>query len=185
MPWIKVIDENGAEGRLKEIYERIRKERGKVSNIMRIQSLHPEAMAAHMDLYLSVMFGDSGLSREEREMIATVVSVVNGCAYCTNHHAEALDHYWKDEKKLDAFLRDFESAGLPERSSSIFRYAVKLTETPSKMTQEDIETLRNSGLSDKDILDIDLIVGYFNFVNRIANGLGVEFSPEEVRGYNV
>ena len=43
--------------------------------------------------------------------------------------------------------------------------------------------LRAEGLSDKDILDLTLIVGYFNFVNRIAMGLGVEFSAEEMSGY--
>jgi len=46
------------------------------------------------------------------------------------------------------------------------------------------ERLRQAGFSDEDILSINLIVSYFNFVNRIALGLGVEFSEAEVRGYN-
>jgi uncharacterized peroxidase-related enzyme len=185
MSWIEIIEEDEADDRLKRVYERIRMERGKISNIMRVQSLHPKAMAAHLDLYLSVMFGVSDLSREEHEMIATAVSSANGCPYCTNHHGEALNHYWKDEKKLESFVRDIDSIELPERSRRMLHYAIKLTKTPKEMAEEDVEHLRESGLSDRDILDIDLIVSYFNFVNRVANGLGVEFSPEETRGYDV
>jgi len=51
--------------------------------------------------------------------------------------------------------------------------------------QEDIDSLRNAGYSDEDILNINLIMSYFNFVNRIALGLGVEYSEEEARGYKV
>jgi len=53
------------------------------------------------------------------------------------------------------------------------------------MKREDIDALRDAGYSDVDILNINLIMSYFNFVNRIALGLGVEYSSEEVRGYKV
>jgi alkylhydroperoxidase family enzyme len=52
------------------------------------------------------------------------------------------------------------------------------------MTESDLGELRAEGLSDDDILDLTLIVGYFNFVNRIALGLGVSFSEDELSGYN-
>ena len=51
------------------------------------------------------------------------------------------------------------------------------------MTEVDLGELRAEGLSDADILDITLIVGYFNFVNRIALGLGVTFNHDELSGY--
>jgi len=57
-------------GRAKKIYDRIKKKRGKLSNIMKIHSLNPKAMEKHMQLYLSIMFGSSKLSRLEREIIA-------------------------------------------------------------------------------------------------------------------
>ena len=63
------------------------------------------------------------------------------------------------------------------------RHADKLTSAPSAMTESDLGELRAVGLSDKDILDLTLIVGYFNFVNRIALGLGVDFSADEKSGY--
>ncbi len=185
MPWIKTIDEEEAAGDLKDIYLGIRSKRGKVSNIMMLQSLNPKAMRAHMDLYLSLMFQRSGLSREEQEMLATVVSVANGCDYCSNHHGEALNKYWKDQERLETFKRDHTSFHLPVRARKMLEYAIKLTKDPEKMKEEDVLALRESGLSDEDILRINMITSYFNFVNRIATGLGVEFTEEEMRGYKV
>jgi len=184
MPWINVIDENNATGELKEIYNKIKKERGKLSNIMKIHSLNPDAMKRHMELYISLMFGKSDLSREEREFIAVVVSKINRCEYCINHHKEALMFYWKNKEKLNRFLYDFNSVTLSKREHAILGYVSKLTRTPSDICKDDTEKLRNVGFTDNEILDVTLICSYFNFVNRIALGLGVEFSEEEVKGYN-
>jgi len=183
MSWIQVIDKNEATGRLKKIYDEITEKRGKISNIMKIHSLNPDAMKNHMNLYLSLMFGKSNLSREERELIGVVVSKINKCDYCINHHAEALNFYWKDSDKLKIFLKSFDSVDLTRRQRGIIEYVVKLTKNPSDITKDDIEKLRKSGFSDEEILDINLICCYFNFVNRIALGLGVEFSNDEVKGY--
>jgi uncharacterized peroxidase-related enzyme len=178
-----MIEEDEASGKLKKLYEEIKQKRGKISNIMRIHSLNPEAMKKHMDLYLIVMFQSSGLSREEREFIAVVVSVINNCEYCINHHAEALNHYWKNREKISRLLSDFSSVNLSNRQRTMLDYVIKLTKSPSLAKRNDVELLKNNGYSDKEILDINLITSYFNFVNRIALGLGVEFSEEEIRGY--
>ncbi len=183
MAWIKIIDENDAEGDLKKIYQDISKKRGKLSNIMRVHSLNPKAMEKHMDLYLSIMFNKSNLKRKERELIGVVVSSINKCNYCVNHHAEALNHYWKDKDRIKRLLTDYKKADLNKREEAILEYVIKLTKEPYKTNKNDIEKLRDSGFKDKDILDINLITSYFNFVNRIAIGLGVEFSKEEAKGY--
>lgn len=130
------------------------------------------------------MFGSSDLSREEREFIAVIVSTNNNCEYCIRHHAEALNHYWKDRNKIKKFIDDFNSIELSSKKQSILDYVVKLTKNQSTVEKADVDALRDSGFSDKDILDINLITCYFNFVNRIALGLGVKFSSEEIKGYN-
>ena len=73
MPWIEVVGESDASVPLRQTYETIKGTRGKVANIMKIQSLNPRSMKNHMDLYLTLMFGPSGLKRDERELIAVVV----------------------------------------------------------------------------------------------------------------
>jgi len=53
-------------------------------------------------------------------------------------------------------------------------YAVLLTESPSTVSRDDIADLREEGLTDEDILDLNQVVSYFNYVNRVAEGLGVK-----------
>lgn len=182
MAWIRTVGEGEAKGELEEVYDRIAGERGKVAEIMRVQGLHPRALAAHLDLYLALMFCPGELAREERELIAVVVSGANGCGYCLAHHLEALAHYWPGEMAQRA-ARDWRSLRLPQRLVRILEYAEKLTREPASVSEGDIRSLREVGLSDRGILEVNLIVGYFNFANRIALGLGIEPSPEEVSGY--
>lgn len=184
MSWIDVVDEDEADDRLAEVYEQIAGARGKVSNIMRVHSLKPEAMDTHMELYKAVMFGKSGLSREEREVVATAVSVANGCPYCVHHHAEALRAYWRDDDRVDAFAtepRTFD--GLDERQRALVDYALAVTDDPGDVDESTIDTLRDQGFDDEEILCVNLVASYFNFVNRIALGLGVGFDDDEVKGY--
>ena len=183
MSWIDEVEVGEAEGKLAKTYAALIEKRGKVSNILKVHSLNPEAMQDHLDLYMTIMFGKSGLSRAEREAVAVVVSANNDCAYCVNHHAEALRRYIKDDETLEMLMSADGLETLEPRLSNIVRHAEKLTTAPSAMTESDLGELRAVGLSDKDILDLSLVTAYFNFVNRIALGLGVEFTPEEMAGY--
>lgn len=81
MPWIEWIDEDAAEGELTEIYDRLKTPMGKMDHVLKIHSLNPRSLGRHYDLYRHLMFGPSGLSRAQREMIAVVVSTVNQCHY--------------------------------------------------------------------------------------------------------
>jgi len=81
MAWIKTIEPEEAMGELKAEYTKAIRRAGKVFNILKVQSLNPAALKASMGMYLTTMHGPSGLSRAEREMLATVVSWANHCFY--------------------------------------------------------------------------------------------------------
>lgn len=81
MAWIKMISEAEAAGKLKAAYEKLCEPWGGVDNIMKIHSLNLRSLWAHFELYKTVMYGRSGLSRVQREMIAVVVSAANHCHY--------------------------------------------------------------------------------------------------------
>lgn len=183
MSWIDEIDEQQASGELAKIYKELSEKRGKVANILKVHSLNPNALRAHLDLYMALLFGRSGLSRADRESIAVVVSASNDCAYCVNHHAAALASYEKDANTMAAVRAAVSFEALPERSAVMLEHAAKLTRHPATVTRRDLDLLREQGFSDQDILDITLVTAYFNFVNRIALGLGVEYSEVEAQGY--
>lgn len=115
MAFIKIINESVAEGELKTVYDEIIKGRGKLSNIMKIHSLNPESMVRHMDLYKTLMFKKSDISRGLKETIAVVVSQANNCGYCVNHHAEALRFYWKDDNRVKLLIEHFNKIGFEEK----------------------------------------------------------------------
>ena len=183
MSWIDEVEISAAEGRLAEVYAELIAKRGKVSNILKVHSLNPEALGSHLDLYMTLMFGKSGLSRAEREAIAVVVSATNDCTYCVTHHVEALRRYIDDPETLAMLTEADGLETLEPRLSNIVRYAEKLTSAPAAMTETDLGELRAVSLSDNDILDLTLITGYYSFVNRIALGLGVSSSVDEISGY--
>ncbi len=80
--WIDTITEDAAEGLLQELYDAERdKSVGAVDNILKVHALHPGTMRAHIDLYRTVMYGRSGVTRIEREMIGVTVSKINSCHY--------------------------------------------------------------------------------------------------------
>lgn len=81
MPWIKTVAHEEAEGILKEEYDAALKRAGHIHNIVGLQSLRPRAMRASIRLYTELMHARSGLSRIQREAIATVVSRTLGCHY--------------------------------------------------------------------------------------------------------
>ena len=81
MAWINVIPEDKAEDDLAEQYSQLIEPWGGVDNILKIHSLNPESLHAHVVLYKTLMYGKSPIKRPQREMIAVVASVANRCTY--------------------------------------------------------------------------------------------------------
>jgi len=183
MAFIKTIVPEDAEGELKRIYQDLEKSRGKIAEVHKIQSLNPDALVAHMELYMAIMFGKSPLKRYQREMLGVVVSAGNRCEYCVNHHEQALLAYWKDKEKSRLLITDRSELELSDADRLLCKLAEDLTKNQDQDHSNHISGLRDTGLEDRAILDAVQVIAYFNFVNRMVLGLGVEFSEEEMKGY--
>ena len=83
---------------------------------------------------------------------------------------------------MTALCTDPQEAKLGVADQALCRYALKLTRTPAAITAHDVAALRDVGFDDRGIHDICAVVAYYNFVNRIADGLGVELEPESSEG---
>ncbi len=79
-----------------------------------------------------------------------------------------------ENDNYEQLIKDFRAANISNRELKMLEYAEKLTIDSSNITKEDITTLKEASFSDKDIFDINQVTAYFNYVNRIADGLGVE-----------
>lgn len=183
MAWIKVIEEDKAKGKLKKLYEEVKTPEGHIDHILKIHSLRPRTLSAHLSIYKAALHSKPNeLSPRERELIAVYVSRLNECDYCVKHHTAGLGQNIGDLELAVELGKA--SAGLPskveltERESAMCAYAAKLTTSPMAMEAGDMKNLREAGLSDAGILDLNQIVAYFAYANRTVNGLGVEIGDE-------
>jgi len=118
------------------------------------------------------MRGDSGLSKEQREMIAVVVSTINRCHYCMVSHGAALRKLTGDPVLVEQLRTNYKYADVDPRERAMLDFAVKLTEESHRASEQDVDALREAGWGDEDIMDITEVAAMFNFTNRLASGLG-------------
>ena len=120
-----------------------------------------------------------GLSAAEREMIAVVVSMANGCLYCLVAHGAALRAAWGDPVMADRITLDWRRAeALTDRQRAICAMAERLTRTPLECTEAELDELRRHGLSDEDAWDVIEVAAMYNFTNRLALATGQMPNPE-------
>lgn len=171
MSFIETINEENATGKLEKVYKKIAGARGGVANVMKIHSLNPRAMEDHFELYKTIMFRKSELSRTLREMIGVLVSAINECEYCIEHHCVPLRTMNVENDIIAALSRGEIPGELDEKNQSILYFSKKLTLQPKK-NKEAIEVLKKVGWGDSAVLDATMVCAYFNFVNRIVLALG-------------
>lgn len=177
MPLIKQIEPTNATGRLSRFYKAALDRGGYIAGIIKLMSQDPLSCEASVNLHDSLMNADNGLSRSQREMLATVVSNVNHCFYLTlSHSRNFAQESGKAEvaRKLIWNYQDCSEEELGGIDRALCDYAVKLTLVPGCMDPEDIEKLKSLGLGDQQITVAVQLIGYFNYANRVADGLTIE-----------
>jgi uncharacterized peroxidase-related enzyme len=127
-----------------------------------------------LDASERIMFGDSPLSRAERELIGTYVSSLNACDYCAGaHEAKARALGLSDEVTL-VLLQDPASAPIDERLKPVLALARKITLEPGKVVAGDLEDLRAVGWDEDAISSVIAVVAWFSFLNRVVLAHGCE-----------
>jgi len=178
--WIRHIRYGEAQGRLKTLYDRIKGPDDNVDNIMLAHSLRPPSMEGHMALYKNVLHHASNATPKWfLEAVGVYVSRLNACDYCLAHHAAGLRRLVRDEPRADAVLAALEGgtfapAFTPAEQAAL-RYAEILTRTPQARDalKAQVEAMRGAGLDDGCILEINQVVAYFGYANRMVLGLGI------------
>lgn len=185
--WIRMLSDDEADGTLKSALDLARTPHGTVDNVMRVHSLRPSTMRGHVVLYRACLHDDTNtVPMWFQEVISSYVSTLNTCAYSYANHWANARHLIGDEARADAV----EAALQGRRPEDAFdgahlaalRYAETLTLRPGEVRKTDVDALRDAGWNDGEILEINQIVGYFNYANRLLNGLGVT-TQGDVVGY--
>lgn len=176
--WIEIIPYEESSGELRRLYELVKGASGNVDNVVKVHSLRPHTLEGHYTLYKSVLHHpDNETPAWFLEALGVYTSLTNGCDYSFTHHFEGLRRALGDDERAEAIraaLADARPEAVFEgKELALLRYARKLTRSPAEMTVADFEALRRAGATDEEILEANQIIAYFNYANRVLNGLGV------------
>ena len=186
--WIRMVPVSEATGPLRQAYEKVKTPHGTVDNVMRVHSLRPHTMEGHVALYRSVLHHpDNKLPLWFLECVAVATSLVNRCNYSFSHHWTNAQNLLGDKARAGQILQALRD-GQPEhafvgKDLALIRYARTLTRAPGEVTRADIDACRAAGADDGEILEVNQVCAYFNYSNRVLNGLGVDTEGDTVGYY--
>ena len=134
---------------------------------------HQPLMLRHRsEAYNAIMYAPGGLPRAERELGAMVVSVTNGCVFCTSVHAQRFAQLARRSDTVEQVFDDPANAGTTDRERAIARFAQAVTLRPASLDDADIAPLRALGMGDAEIIDLLHAVAIFGWANRLMQNLG-------------
>ena len=151
---------------------------GMIPNVLTAYSQNLKQLDGFTRLYNELMLGESELSKLEREMVAVVVSSENKCFYCLVAHGAAVRVLSGDPQLGEHMVMNYRSAKLDKRQRAMLDFASHLTHSPATVTEDDIQTLRDAGLSDRGIWDLSNLIGFYNMSNRVAIASDMQPNPE-------
>lgn len=178
MSWIKTIPYEDADKDLKRVYNKVKGPNNNIDNVLLIHSLRPHSLIGHMALYKNVLHNSNNkLPNWYLESIGVYVSYLNRCYYCVEHHFSGLKRLLNDDDKANNFLEAIKKDALEDNfDSKLYQgmlYSKKLTLELHSIKKDDISKLKTLGFSEGEILEINQVTSYFNYVNRTVIGLGV------------
>ncbi len=183
MSWITTIPYNASEGKLRRLYDKVKGPNNNVDNVLMVHSLRPHSLVGHMAIYKNVLHNSSNtLPKWYLEVLGVYVSHLNNCQYCVLHHFAGLKRLLNDDVQSEKIYTSVQkgnfSNSLTDQYIAGAEYARKLTLELPNIIQDDVEKLKHLGFTDGEILEINQVTSYFNYVNRSVLGLGVNHNGD-------
>ena len=150
---------------------------GFTPNVFSALAYKPSHFRAFFD-YHDALVDDTALAREEVEMLIVTTSGVNDCLYCVVAHGALCRVYAEAPKLADQLATNHRQADLSDPHREMLDFAVKLTESPGRVTDDDVAALRDAGFSREAVWDVTAVVSFFNLSNRLATVTGMRPNDE-------
>ncbi|MBX2821814.1 MAG: peroxidase-related enzyme [Rhodothermaceae bacterium] len=183
MSWISTVSYAVSSGKLRALFDRVKRPDGYIDNILLVHGLRPHTLEGHMKLYKNVLHHSGNtIPKWFLETLGVYVSALNECAYCVEHHFAGLKKVLENDTRAEAIRnalkqKNFDSVFDEKERSALF-YAEQLTLHPAALTDAFVEAMRSQGWEDGQILEINQVVSYFSYANRTVLGLGVSLDGD-------
>lgn len=183
--WIRLVPYDESEGYLRTLYDRVKGPDGRIDNVMKAHGLRPHTMEGHSALYKSVLHHAGTTPVWFLEVLVSLTSLANRCDYSVAHHTAGLcrlvgQDRGKGSSALAAAEPEREFAG---KDLALIRYVVRLTLKPQGFPKAEYDALRAAGCEEAEIFEANQVCAYFNYSNRLLNGLGVT-TAGDLLGYS-
>lgn len=170
-PYVKPVDlEEATPAQLDAL--KVTPSNRKISAYVLVLAQEAETLAERTPLFNDIMYSEGGLSRGGRELGALAASFVNHCIYCASVHANRFIQMEKRPEVVEEIYRNGLDADLPDNDQALFNFGVDLTAHPDNVGVYQFYHLRETGLSDLEILDLIHSVAIFGWANRLMHTLG-------------
>ena len=173
--YIDLVPPETAEGERKELYDDLERVRGKgrVSNLFRGYGAFPALGRANFNR-LNILLQEGQLSQKLKEAIMTALAEINHCTYCVSFHATAMLNAGADDDQVEAALAfDPDRLELSDKERALFEYALKANGDPHAITKQDIDELREFGVTDWELVETIETVNTGNSFNVFAGALNI------------
>lgn len=171
MARLEPIEIKDAPDEAKEILLEIESAFGMVPNLFKTAAHYPPLLKANWEKYKAVMV-EGTLSRKAKEAIAVLVSKDNACDYCYRAHAGMLKSTGVTDEELERIENNIEKADFSPKEAALIAFARKANSAPLKVTDEEVEKVKEAGASDAEIVEVlgvmELYVGYNKFLDSLA-----------------
>lgn len=141
----------------------------------------PETSSAIGALHREIMRRESAFTEGERELMAALVSALNGCSYCTGIHESAAEAFGIEPGLLAALIEDIDTAGVDDRLKPVLHFVAKLALQPSRMLDKDSQAVFAAGWDEKALFDAVCVCAFYSFMNRYVDGTGLKSGADELR----
>jgi uncharacterized peroxidase-related enzyme len=174
--YIPIIDEAQAAGETAAAYQYFRDQTGRqdVPGILKCFGTNPAVVRQMVDMSSALLFADGYLTRVQKEMIATYISMLNLCPYCLDSHGFFLIvHGASEDTAVKIVAGKLDEGGISDAERHLLLYAGKINSESFKATREDVEQLRTLGWSDEQIAEAVHVAAMMGLCNRVANAFGL------------
>jgi uncharacterized peroxidase-related enzyme len=150
----------------------IREQFGFLPNFFPAQTLRPDFVDAQINLMAAILLKEGALERRQKEYIFLVCSAANLSTYCVTAHCEIVRMMKLEGPEPEQIAIDHVHAKIPIADKALLNFCAKLNSHWSKTGSSDVEALRTYGFSEQQILEAIVTVGFAQFANTVAFGLG-------------
>jgi uncharacterized peroxidase-related enzyme len=151
------------------------------ANLVDVFKAFPETSKPLIEFHEVLLRGPSLFTEAERELIAAYVSGLNRCRYCHGVHTATAERLGVAQGVVDQLLESVETTSVSEKMKPVLRYARNLTQDPRGVTKADADAVLAAGWGETALYHVVAVTALFNFMNRLAEGLGIELDPAYVK----